>query len=385
MLTWREILEAEEVDDRRTVGEMHPDIPVSRQGRALILDLKDREFKVLSSGFTNGGYSDDPQAVINMSGSGGKPEFSVMMGGLDEFDESVARYVEKLGLDPKRCVCMNTAANMDNAIFTNVVSMEGIGVSSAITAGIRHNGGRPGDPSYYDEASDTRGEKSGTIIILISIDADLSESAMLSVMMMVTEAKSCVVQELQARSLYSPNIATGSGTDQVAVIVKKGSKRIDGFSRTSDLAFTIADCVKKGLREALARQSGMDTELQTDVMTILSRYNLTQNTIREEIRFPATMEELMDALEVVRSDKYLATLAMAVLNIQDGIRNGRISEKEGLDVARSICENEVLGGVRDKVERIRLDSAESIPDLVSYTAALKLLRTVEKRRCCREE
>ena len=385
MLTWREILEAEEVDDRRTVGEMHPGIPVDRQGRALILDLKDREFKVLSSGFTNGGYSDDPQAVINMSGSGGKPEVSVMMGGLDEFDESVARYVEKLGLDPKRCVCMNTAANMDNAIITNVVSMEGIGVSSAITAGIRHNGGRPGDPSYYDEASDTRGEKSGTIIILISIDADLSESAMLSVMMMVTEAKSCVVQELQARSLYSPNIATGSGTDQVAVIVKKGSKRIDGFSRTSDLAFTIADCVKKGLREALARQSGMDIELQTDVMTILSRYNLTQNTIREEIRFPATMEELMDALEVVRSDKYLATLAMAVLNIQDGIRNGRISEKEGLDVARSICENEVLGGVRDKVERIRLDSAESIPDLVSYTAALKLLRTVEKRRCCREE
>ncbi len=385
MLTWREILEAEEVDDRRTVGEMRPGIPVDRQGRALILDLKDREFKVLSSGFTNGGYSDDPQAVINMSGSGGKPEFSVMMGGLDEFDESVARYVEKLGLDPKRCVCMNTAANMDNAIITNVVSMEGIGVSSAITAGIRHNGGRPGDPSYYDEASDTRGEKSGTIIILISIDADLSESAMLSVMMMVTEAKSCVVQELQARSLYSPNIATGSGTDQVAVIVKKGSKRIDGFSRTSDLAFTIADCVKKGLREALARQSGMDIELQTDVMTILSRYNLTQNTIREEIRFPATMEELMDALEVVRSDKYLATLAMAVLNIQDGIRNGRISEKEGLDVARSICENEVLGGVRDKVERIRLDSAESIPDLVSYTAALKLLRTVEKRRCCREE
>ena len=385
MLTWREILEAEEVDDRRTVGEIHPAIPVDRQGRALILDLNDKEFKVLSSGFTNGGYSDDPQAVINMSGSGGKPEFSVMMGGLDEFDESVARYVEKLGLDPKRCVCMNTAANMDNAIITNAVSVEGIGVSSAITAGIRHNGGRPGDPSYYDEAADTRGEKSGTIIILISIDADLSESAMLSFMMMVTEAKSCVVQELQARSLYSPNIATGSGTDQVAVIVKKGSKRIDGFSRTSDLAFTIADCVKKGLREALARQSGMDIELQTDVMTILSRYNLIQNTIREEIRFPATMEELMDALEVVRSDKYLATLAMAVLNIQDGIRNGRISEKEGLDVARSICENEVLGGVRDKVERIRLDSAESIPDLVSYTAALKLLRTVEERRCCREE
>ena len=385
MLTWREVLEAEEVDDRRAVGEMHPGIPVFRQGRALIMDLKDGGFKVLSSGFTNGGYSEDPQAVINMSGSGGKPEFSVMMGGLDEFDESVARYVEKLGLDSERCVCMNTAANMDNAIITNMVSKDGIGVSTAITAGIRHNGGRPGDPSYYDEAADTHGEKSGTIIILISIDADLSKSAMLSAMMMVTEAKSCVVQEFQARSLYSPNIATGSGTDQVAVIVKRGSKKVDVFSRTSDLAIAIADCVKKGLREALARQSGMDTELQTDVMTILSRYNLTQDTIREEIRFPATMEELMGALDIVRRDKYLATMAMAVLNIQDGVRNGRIPESEGLEVAKLICEKDVLGGVKNKVERIRLDSAENIPDLISYTAALKLLRTVEERRCCREE
>ncbi len=382
MLTWREVLEAEETDDTRQVGRMCPDIPVYRQGRALVLDLKGGSYRILSSGFTNGGYVEDPLALMNISGVGGKPEYSCMMGGLDEFDESVYRYVDKLGYDPGRTVCMSTAAHMDNAIITEVRSPEGIMVSSAITAGIRHNGGRPGDPTTYDEAAGQKDSTSGTIIIMMSVDADLSERAMFSALLMATEAKSCVVEELQARSLYTPNIATGSGTDQVAVVSNKNSaNKIDDLDRDSGLARAIAECIRKGLVTALDKQSGMNTELQSDVMTVLSRYGLVQDTIREEMRFPATMEELMGALDQVRSDKYLSAMAMAVLHIQDDVRNDVISEKEGLEIAKTICRKAVLKGRLNKVEALRVDSSENIPELVSYVSAVRLLRAVEERRC----
>lgn len=381
MLTWKDVLEVEETQDRRKFGIMCPDIAIYRQGRALILDIPGEEFRVLSSGFTNGGYMESPQAVMNISGIGGKAEYSCMLGGLEEFDRSVEAYVKKLGYEPDRCVCMTTAANMDNAILTEVVSSDGIRVSTVITGGIRHNGGRAGDPTTYDEAAHVGNEKSGTIIILMSIDADLSESSMLASLTMATEAKSCVVQELQARSLYTPDIATGSGTDQVAVISHKGSDvMVETLLRDSPLAVAISECVSKGLRLALAKQSGMDVELQSDVMTVLSRYNLVQDSIREEMRFSASMDELMAALEDVRRDKYLASMAMGVLHIQDDIRNGRVSEDEGLCAAKTICRSAVLDGSLSPLEDLRFESSEDIVELVSYVSALKLIRRVEERR-----
>lgn len=380
MLTWREIIEAEDVGHFRPFGGMDPKIPVTLRGRALILDLPNEDFRVLSSGFTNGGFMDSPEAVMNVTGMGGSPEYSCMMGGLDEHDESMFAYVRKLGYNPQKTVCMSTAANMENAVITNSESPEGVKISTAITGGIRHNGGRAGDPADFDEATAAYDYEEGTIVILVSIDANLSDAAMLQVMLMVTEAKSCVVQELQARSLYSYEIATGSGTDQVAVISNKGSPNfIDSIDRCSPLAKKLADNVKLGLRRALYRQSGMDARLQGDVMTIFSRYGLTRDTIREEIRFPATMAELEKALAEIRANPYFAALISGLLMLQDMTRHGIVPQDIGLKAARSTCEY-IVDGVRNDVERLRMDSAENIPDLLSYTAALRLLRTVQEWR-----
>ncbi|MBE6527563.1 MAG: hypothetical protein E7Z64_00095 [Thermoplasmata archaeon] len=380
MLTWREVQAVEDTSDRQQVGTMHPGIPVYRQSRALIALFPDDGFKVLSSGFTNGGFVDSPESVANIGTMGGMPEFSCMFGGLDENDECALDYAARLGLDPRRTVCMCTAANMVNAVITNRQTPDGIGVSTAITAGILHNGGRSGDPATYDESADETENTNGTIVILLSVDAQLSDMAMVQALMIATEAKTSVVQELQARSLYSPNIATGSGTDQVAVIIRKGSKQVRTIDRNSDLAMTISGCVRDGLRKAFDLQSGMDTELQSDVMTILSRYGLTQDVIRNEIRFPATMKELLTALDIIRRDRYTAAMAAAVLEIQDEVRKGVVDDKAGLDVARRICVDNVIGGYASEVERIRLESAESIPEMVSYLAAVRLMRTVEERR-----
>jgi len=381
MLTWEDIIEAEDTSRRREYGRLCSGITLLRQGRAMIVMLPNDGFRVLSSGFTNGGFMESPLAVVNITGMGGKPEYTCMEEGLDTHDRVNYRYAEKLGLDADRTVFQGTAASMDNAAVSEMTSADGIKVAYVVTAGIRHNGGRAGDPTTYDESEFLYDEKPGTIITILAIDADLSDGDMFKVMLMATEAKSCVIQELQAKSLYSKGIATGSGTDQVAVIVNKQSpNKITGITKDSELAKTLAQCMKDALRKAFDRQTGMNPQSQWDPLLLMSRRGLVPLEIREEMRFPATYAELMAALGQLSGDRYNTAVITALLNIADDIDNGLVDEKTGVDLAREICEELVLDEQDDPVVRLRLDDADNMHDLLSFVSALKVMDTVKERR-----
>lgn len=381
MLTWEDIIEAEDTSRRREYGRLCSGITLLRQGRAMIVMLPNDGFRVLSSGFTNGGFMESPLAVVNITGMGGKPEYTCMEDGLDTHDRVNYRYAEKLGLDADRTVFQGTAASMDNAAVSEMTSADGIKVAYVVTAGIRHNGGRAGDPTTYDESESSYDEKPGTIITILAIDADLSDGDMFKVMLMATEAKSCVIQELQAKSLYSKGIATGSGTDQVAVIVnKKSPNKITGLTKDSELAKTLAQCMKDALRKAFDRQTGMNPQSQWDPLLLMSRRGLVPLEIREEMRFPATYAELMAALGQLSGDRYNTAVITALLNIADDIDNGLVDEKTGVDLAREICEELVLDEQDDPVVRLRLDDADNMHDLLSFVSALKVMDTVKERR-----
>ena len=381
MLTWEDIIEAEDTSRRREYGRLCSGITLLRQGRAMIVMLPNDGFRVLSSGFTNGGFMESPLAVVNITGMGGKPEYTCMEEGLDTYDRVNYRYAEKLGLDADRTVFQGTAASMDNAAVSEMTSADGIKVAYVVTAGIRHNGGRAGDPTTYDESESSYDERPGTIITILAIDADLSDGDMFKVMLMATEAKSCVIQELQAKSLYSKGIATGSGTDQVAVIVnKKSPNKITGLTKDSELAKALAQCMKDALRKAFDRQTGMNPQSQWDPLLLMSRRGLVPLEIREEMRFPATYAELMAALGQLSGDRYNTAVITALLNIADDIDNGLVDEKTGVDLAREICEELVLDEQDDPVVRLRLDDADNMHDLLSFVSALKVMDTVKERR-----
>ena len=381
MLTWENIIESEVLTGRHEYGRLCSGITLLRQGRAMIAMLPHDGFRVLSSGFTNGGYVDSPLAVVNITSMGGKVEWSCMEGGLDTYDRVNYRYAEKLGLDPKRTVFHGTAAHMDNAAISEAVSADGIKVSFLVTAGIRHNGGRAGDPASYDESASSYEEKPGTIITFMAIDADLSDGDMFRAMLIATEAKSCVIQELQAKSLYSTKIATGSGTDQVAVISNKDSpNKISGMTRDSELAKTISQCMADALRKAFDKQTGMNPESQWDPILLMSRRKVDPMMIREEIRFPASYRELMDALNHLVADNFNNALLTALLNVADDIDAGLIEEKDGVDLAREFCEKLILDDFDDPVVRLRLDDCSNMNELLSYVSALKLMDVVRERR-----
>lgn len=106
-------------------------------------------------------------------------------------------------------------------------------VVTVCTGGVEGNAGRAGDPaSYYEpqeESADERAEKGGglepgTINAMIFINRELLPGAMVTAVLTATEAKTAALQELEIPSRYSEGLATGTGTDQIAVASRLGEQ-----------------------------------------------------------------------------------------------------------------------------------------------------------------
>ena len=370
MMEWERFIDLEDCGEKRKYAEMSGNIEVYRIGRALVLQLPDDGYRVLSNGSYGGGFTDSPKAVINLGSFGGKLEWN-MMGDREAVYECNRAAVSKMGYNLKEVVMECTAANMENA-SVGTTECNGVGISVAITAGIRGNGGCAGDPAKFDEAERYL-ETNGTIVILLSVDAELSDTSMLRIMNMMTQAKSAVIQEMQAKSLYSHRLATGSGTDQIAVISHRNGVILEEFEQDSALSASIVGLVRENLYRAFDWQSYMTPSEQCDAMVQLSRFGIDEQLMETEIRFPNRMKDLMDAKPVVFRDPYVVALFTAVSRLQDAVDEGIMTESAALPAAIRILK----GGLAHLMPATalfdeRLMTSDSIPELMSLALAMML-------------
>lgn len=366
---WKDILPAEPVDERRKVAEMCCGIGVHRQCRSLIL-IPDRDVRVLAAGHHECSYVQSPQAITNNTSMGNRMEMSMMHKGLEVNDAYMDAYTARLGLDPERTVMFGTAANMENAVVTSTVSGNGIKVSAAVTGGIRGNGGRAGDPASFDEAKRYL-QKQGTIVIIVAVEAHMTDGAMAQAVCTATQAKSSVIQELMARSLYSEGVATGSGTDQVCIVSDTGSETpVRDCGIGSDVGLAMADCVRTALGKALDLQTAMDKRRQCDPFVMLSRFGYGVGDVYDEIRFPCTADSLTVAERDIRTDARVAAVFSAALRIADGVRLGDIPADAGLEAVRRIVGTVLENGDIDPVTERLLSFEDTVPGYLSMILAV---------------
>ncbi len=377
MLDWREILAVEEPGVRRRFGDMCAGVTLHRQGRSLIALMPDGGFRCLSTGFFNGGYTDSPQAVVNTTSLGGDVEWEMMGLPREVHDECTAMCIAKIGLDTSRTVGLGTAANMDNAYLVNGEADDGTPVSVVMTGGVRGNGGRAGDPAGFDEIERYH-HREGTIVTIAVIDAVLSDSALLDAVSLATQAKSCILQELMARSLYSRGYATGSGTDQVVVVCRSGPSGtpVGSVRMDSDIGRELCLCVREALLGTFDLQSGMTAETQCDPFVTLSRLGVDMSRIRDEIRFGATMSSLLKAEGILRRDARLTAMTLLAAHLDDEVRNGCISTGDALSFVKDHIGGALLAGIRtDPVLDLRLERTEDIAHHMSLVTAILIQHT----------
>ncbi|MEG0495330.1 MAG: adenosylcobinamide amidohydrolase, partial [Eubacterium sp.] len=172
--------------------------------------------KVMSTSVLNGGIQKGLTAVFNYDElQDSKKRCEMRAKTYKEHLEIVAK--EELGLLPEKTTGLTTAAQIKN-MADCTMDYDDFKLMTIVTAGVSVNGLRAGDPATLHQKEGEPFEVGGTINIILSIDADLTDGAMLQALMTCTEAKTAALQELLCPSQKSREIATGTGTDGVIII-----------------------------------------------------------------------------------------------------------------------------------------------------------------------
>jgi adenosylcobinamide hydrolase len=121
-------------------------------------------------------------------------------------------------------VGMMTAASMDSFRMAKE-SAQGIDIVVLVTSGLS-NPRRVGDRAEHRIMA-AEPEEIGTINIIMITSAKLTGAAMVEALLIVTEAKTAALQDAGIKSSVSNKIATGTGTDSVAVVSGHGSDTVN--------------------------------------------------------------------------------------------------------------------------------------------------------------
>ena len=199
----------------------------------------DNALRTVSSAFYNGG-SKQVKAVLNVGVPEGYNDLSLHLDPLELITSSAA----KLGFT-NDYLAMVTAAKIKNySLVTKKI--DDFSVSVVATAGCKH-----GESS--GEEMDVQ-EIHGTINIIVLIDANPTDSCMVASLITATEAKSAALRDLDVRSLYTGDSATGSITDSVTIASTHQGKTISYGGPASKIGKAVGYCTRKGVAEALIKQ-----------------------------------------------------------------------------------------------------------------------------------
>jgi adenosylcobinamide hydrolase len=281
--------------------------------------------KILSSAVLNGGFK-NANGIINVQVSENC--------GDDKNDEHwnpenfLINHAAKLKFPKDKVVALMTAAKMQNAA-TSSQKHDKLAVTVFTTAG-SNVAVTAGDPAA-SKPNSTRLKKCGTINIIVLVDANLTESCMVDAVKTVTEAKTVALRELDIRSRFSGEIASGTITDSVAVACTEKGDRI----RYAGTATILGELIGKSVRETVKNAIHMQDKLVPNrpLTKRLQERGISLETIiglstqsRTVRRNPEKYHQLQEQMQLALLDKRIASLVLASLRFDDDSKFGLIPE-----------------------------------------------------------
>lgn len=205
------------------------------------------EREILSSAVLNGG-SRRVRSILNQrvvdNFDGSKTAFLPP-------EETLQNYARNEQL-PEPTAGMMTSALMEYFRASTAIHEEtGHRVAVAVTAGLS-NARAAGDIAEYRKLAEMPKEN-GTINIILGTTVSLTPAAQAEALMIITEAKTALLHELNEQSRISSLPATGTGTDSTAVFASLDSLSVPFCGKHTLLGEMIGGLVKETLRNALLR------------------------------------------------------------------------------------------------------------------------------------
>jgi adenosylcobinamide amidohydrolase len=244
---------------------------------------------------------------------------------------------EEMGLPPDEVALLGTAANMNYAAIVTREDQSLI-VTAIVTAGVQGNATCAGDPAHWREGEQGWQKVDGTINTMLLINRPLTEAAMAQAVVTMTEGKSAALQRLWVPSLYSSNLATGTGTDQYAIAAPvQGVPRLTSASPHVKLGELIGGAVRDAILEALRWQNGLEPSYTRSIFAALGRFGLREEKFFDQIA-PLLTESDLELLgrnsKSVFYEPHVSAAAYAFAAVLDRARSSTLPESAAQEALR---------------------------------------------------
>ena len=317
------------------------------------------------SSWLNGGYNEDLSAVFNHQLSQENIDKYGDGGILDFLNDLSTDFYNGLDLRSDKLSGLITSADM-NSYSIACEKYRGIEVIAITTAGARVNAVSAGDiASYYEINADYRYDleddesngqnnnqnpnKPGTINTILLINTKLDESSLLLAEMIAVEAKAVALRDLMVSSNYSNEMATGTGTDGIAIFSNMDSENFtDNVSKHAKIGELIGKVVIDSIKDALAKLQWLTPTYQLNALVRLDRfqYNL-DDFYNDYLPSHMKMEDEDDkrkfivSLISISKNPELVSYVSLIIHLLDQYRYGLLSKKTVLKASTSILDNQL--------------------------------------------
>ena len=259
---------------------------VRRRGRFLVADLT-VPHQVIATSALNGGQSTHVRFLVNhqsCEGSGHEARaHAVFADGQEAYHRTVSA---EIGVPPEDAVIMGTAANMNYAAVVTESDAD-VSVIAVVTAGVQSNATCAGDPASWRETRDGVVKVppvAGTINTILLTSVPLTPGALARTVVTMTEAKAAALYRLVIPSAASPDLATGTGTDQFAIAAPLNDvPPITSASTHMKFGEIVGVAVRNATLEALRWQNGLEPSYTRSLFHALGRYGVKEDSIFDDL------------------------------------------------------------------------------------------------------
>jgi adenosylcobinamide amidohydrolase len=304
-------------------------VTIRRSGRFIVVALR-TPHRVMSTSVKNGGIVEHVAFLVNhqsCEGSGHESRSWAFHGSQEAYHDSVCAEIDT---PPDATALMGTAASMHYAAITRATDHD-VNVVAVVTAGVQTNATAAGDPANWRETRDGLAkvpEVAGTINTMLLVDTPVMPGVLARLAMNATEAKSAALQRLAVPSRYSPDLATGTGTDQFCIAAPvAGAPVLTSASPHMKFGEIVGTAVRDATLEALRWQNGLEASYTRGVFHALGRYGLSEATIFDDL---APLLSAQDVELLRRNSKsvfyepLVGAAAHALATVLDRARHGAV-------------------------------------------------------------
>lgn len=277
---------------------------------------------------------------------------------------------QRYGLPADKCATLGTAANMRYAAVKQG-NFRDLTVAAVCTGGVEGNAGRAADPAshfehegQFEKLSEKQPEPVGTINTMIFINKTLIPGALARAVMMATEAKTAVLEELLVPSRYSDGHATGTGTDQIGVACRLDTGTpLTSAGKHGKLGELIGRTVHDAIKETLAQQNGLFPGTRRSVAVLLERFGPDARKIHSQVvrhLDPEDADVWSNNGDVILNDSLVVAAVAAIIHIRDQVVWQIIPENCLPEILTSFGA-QIAAAVSGKYEKLWLYRSRIVP------------------------